>query len=88
MVKLDAEREITNIHENLQIIWSQIFSHMLLFIYIRSTLNIYWFIGIQICCQQMQLNSYLVTFDHGVVVKSRVPWRHIVVNINANFALI
>jgi hypothetical protein len=27
---------------------------MLLFIYIQSTSNIYWFIGIQICCQQIQ----------------------------------
>ncbi len=38
---------------------------MLLFIYIRSTSNVYWFIGIQIRCQQIQINSYSVTFDYS-----------------------
>jgi hypothetical protein len=63
-VKYDADQEILNIYENLQIVSSQFFTNMLLFIYIRSTLNIYWFIGIQIRCQQIQTNSYLVTFDY------------------------
>jgi hypothetical protein len=38
---------------------------MLLFIYIPSTSNIYWFIGIQIHCQRIQTNSYSVTFDYS-----------------------
>jgi hypothetical protein len=38
---------------------------MLLFIYIWSTLNIYWIIGIRICCQRIQMNSYSVTFDYS-----------------------
>ncbi len=57
-VKYNADWEITNIYENLQIVWSHFFTNMLLFIYIRSTLNIYWFIGIRICCQWIQTNSY------------------------------
>jgi hypothetical protein len=51
MVKYDSDREIMNIYENLQIVQSQFFTDMLLFIYIGSTLNNYWFIGIQIRCQ-------------------------------------
>ncbi len=65
MVKYDANWEITNIYENLQIVWSQFCTDMLLFIYIRSTLNIYWFIDIRIRCQQIQTNSYLVTFGYS-----------------------
>jgi hypothetical protein len=38
---------------------------MLLFVYIRSTSNIYWFIGIWIRCQQIQTNRYLVTFGYS-----------------------
>jgi hypothetical protein len=53
-----------NIYENLQIVCSQFVTDMLLFVYIWSTSNIYWFIGIWICCQQIQTNSYLVTFDY------------------------
>ncbi len=64
MVKYDADWEITNIYENLQIVWSQFFTDMLLFIYIQSTSNIYWFIGIRICCQWIQRNTYSVTFDY------------------------
>ncbi len=37
---------------------------MLLFVNIWSTLNIYWLIGIQIYCQQIQMNNYSVTFDY------------------------
>jgi hypothetical protein len=54
MVKYDADQEITNIYENLQIVQSHFFTDMLLFVNIPSTLNIYWFIGIQICCQRIQ----------------------------------
>ncbi len=64
-VKYDADREITNTYKNLQIVWSQFFTDMLLLVYIRSTLNIYCFISIQICFQQIQMNSYLVTFDYS-----------------------
>jgi hypothetical protein len=62
-VKYDADQEITNIYENLQIVLSQFFTDMLLFILIRATSN--WFIGIRICCQRIQTNSYLVTFDYS-----------------------
>ena len=62
-VKYDVDREITNIYENLQIVRSHFFTDMLLFVNIRSTSNIYWFIGIWIRCQQIQTNSYLVTLD-------------------------
>ncbi len=30
-----------------------------------SNLNIYWFIGIQICCQRLPTNSYSVTFNYS-----------------------
>jgi hypothetical protein len=43
---------------------SQFFTDMPLFVYIWSTSNIYWFISIRICCQQIQTNSYLDTFDY------------------------
>ncbi len=49
---------------NFQIVRSQLFTDMLLLIYIWSTSNIYWFICIQICCQQIQTNSYSVTFNY------------------------
>ncbi len=64
-VKYDADWEITNIYENLQIVWSQFFTDMLLFIYIQSTSNLYWFIGIRIRCQRLPTNTYLVTFDYS-----------------------
>ena len=50
-VKYDVDREITNIYESLQIVLVHFFTDMLLFINIRSTSNIYWFIGIRIRCQ-------------------------------------
>ncbi len=63
-VKYDADREIMNIYENLQIVWAQFFTDKLLFVYIQSTSNIYWLIGIWIHCQWIQTNTYLVTFDY------------------------
>ncbi len=63
-VKYNANREIMNIYENLQIVWSQFCTNKQLFVYIRSTSNINWFISIQICCQRIQTNSYLVTFSY------------------------
>ncbi len=65
MVKYDANQEIMNIYENLQIVQSQFFTDKLIFVYIPSNLNIYWFIGIRINCQQIQTNRYLVTFDYS-----------------------
>jgi len=65
MVKYYADWEITNIYENLQTVWSQFFTVKLLFIYIRSTLYIDWFIGIRIRWQQIPTKSYLVTFDYS-----------------------
>jgi hypothetical protein len=64
-VKYDTDWEITNIYKNLQIIWSQFFIDMLLLIYIWSTSNIYWFIGIWIRCQRIQMNTYSVTLDYS-----------------------
>ncbi len=63
-VKYNADREIKNIYENLQIVWSKFFTDMLLFVYIWSTSNIDWFISIRIRCQWIQTNTYLVTFDY------------------------
>ncbi len=63
-VVYDTDWEIENIYENSQIIWSQICTHRLLFVYIWSTLNIYWFLGIRILCQRIQTNSYTVTFGY------------------------
>jgi len=40
-----------NNYENLQTVRSQFFTDKLIFIYIQSTSNIYWFISIRICCQ-------------------------------------
>jgi len=54
-VKYDADQEITNIYENLQMVWSQFVTDMLLFVSIWSTSNIYWFNGIQIRCQRIQI---------------------------------
>jgi hypothetical protein len=65
MVKYNADRENINIDENLQIIRSQFFTEMLLFFYIWSTLNIYWFTSIRICCQRIPMNSYSVPFDYS-----------------------
>jgi hypothetical protein len=39
MVKYDANQEITNTHENLQIVRSQFFTHKLIFIYMWSIIN-------------------------------------------------
>ncbi len=64
-VKYDVDREITNIYENLQIVQSHFFTDIVLFITIRSTSNIYWFIGIWICCQRIQMNNYLFTFEYS-----------------------
>ena len=72
-VKYNADREITNIYENLQKVWSQFFTDMLLFVYIRSTSNIYWFIGIRIRWQQIQTNSYSVTFNIRTI-RSGIQW--------------
>jgi hypothetical protein len=44
-VKYDVDREITNIYENLQIVRSHFFTNIVLSVNIRSTSNIYWFIG-------------------------------------------
>jgi hypothetical protein len=65
MVKYDADQEITNTYENLQIVQSQFFADKLLFISIWSNSNIYWFIGIRICCQQIQIKSFSVTLDYS-----------------------
>ncbi len=60
MVKYDANQEIMNSYENLQLVRSQFLTNKLVFIYI-----IYWFIGIQIRSQWIHTNSYLVTLDYS-----------------------
>ncbi len=75
MIKYNADREITNIYENLQIVWSQFVTDMLLLVYIRSTSNIYWFISIRICCQRIHTNSYSVTFDIHTI-RSGIQWTY------------
>ncbi len=59
--KYDANWEIMNTYENLQIVQSQFFTDKLIFIYILSNLNIYLFIGIY--CQWIQTKRYSVTFN-------------------------
>jgi hypothetical protein len=63
-VKYNTDREIMNIYKNLQIVQTHFFTDILLFVNIRSTSNIYWFIGIRIRCQQIQTNNYSFTFDY------------------------
>ncbi len=46
--KNDADQEIKNTYKNLQIVQSQFFTDTLIFVYIWSNSNIYWFIGIRI----------------------------------------
>ncbi len=70
MVKYDADWEIMNTYENLQIVWSQFFTNKLIFIYIGSNSNNYWFMGVRIHCQLIQMNSYLVTFDYSLYLVS------------------
>ncbi len=64
-IKYNAKQEITNIYENFQIVWSQFCTDFLLFVYIRSTSNIYLFISIRIHCQRIQTNSFSVTFSYS-----------------------
>ncbi len=52
---------------------------MLLFVPIRSTSNIYWFIGIHIRYQQIQTNSYSVIFDIHTI-QSGIRWTNPKVN--------
>jgi hypothetical protein len=65
MVKYDANQEITNTYENLQIVWCQFLTNKLIFDYIQSNSNIYWLISIQIRCQQTQMKSYADTFNYS-----------------------
>ncbi len=64
MVKYDANWENMITYENLQIVQPQFVTNKLILIYIWSKSNIYWFIGIQIHCQQIPMKSYLVTLDY------------------------
>jgi hypothetical protein len=47
-VKYYADWEMMNTYENFKIVWSQFFIDKLIFIYIQSYSNIYWFICIGI----------------------------------------
>ncbi len=48
MVKYDADQEIMNTYENLQIVLSQFSTDKQIFILIWYNLTIYWFIGIRV----------------------------------------
>ncbi len=48
MVKYNAEQEIMNTYENVQIVWYQFFTDKQIFDYIKSISNIYLFPSIQI----------------------------------------
>jgi hypothetical protein len=69
LVKYNANREIMNTCENLKIDQSHFFTNMLVFVYIQSNLNIYWFIRIWIHCQQIQTKSYSVTYSMSDITK-------------------
>ncbi len=69
-VKYDADREIMKIYKNLWLVRSQIFTDMLLFVYIRSTSNIYRFISIQIHCQRIAI-QLLLTISN---IQSAIWW--------------
>jgi hypothetical protein len=43
---------LTDTYDNLQIVQYQFFTDKLGVAYIRSNFNIYWFIGIWICCDK------------------------------------
>jgi len=62
-------------------VWSHFFTDMLLLVNIWSSSNIYWFIGIQICCQQIQMNSYSFTFDI-CNIRSGIRWAIMKVILN------
>jgi hypothetical protein len=85
MVKYNVDWEITNIYENLQKVWSHFFTNMLLFVNIWFTSNIYWFIGIQIHCQQIQMNNYSFTFDH-FNIQSDIQWA--IMNVILNYLML
>jgi len=48
MEKYNVDQEIMITYENLQIVRSQFFPYLLIFIHIWSNLKIFWFIRIQI----------------------------------------
>ena len=65
MVKSNADREIMNTYENLQIVGSEFFTHKLIFIYIWSNLNIYWFIGF-VAKEYKQRAIWLHSTNHNI----------------------
>ena len=80
MVKYYPTQEITNTYENLQIVRSQFFTNKLIFVYIRSNLNLYLFISIQIHWQWIQTNSYLVICN----IRSAIRWAILKVILNCS----
>jgi hypothetical protein len=48
MVKYYVDWEIMLTYKNLQIVWSQYFTDLIIFVYIQSNSKIFWFISIQI----------------------------------------
>jgi hypothetical protein len=75
MVKYDNDREITNIYENLQIVQSQFYSDKLIFVYIWSNSNVYWFISIWIQLVQYMANRYLVLLKFSVNLNSHLVFK-------------
>ena len=70
MVKYNADREITNTYENLQIVWSQFFTDKLIFIYFQFNSNFYWFISIRIWLVRWMANRYSVLLKFLVYLNS------------------
>ncbi len=73
-----------NTYENLQIVWSQFFTDYIIFIYIWSNSNIYWFIGIQICCQQIQRVIWL----HLTICNIQPPIWWVIMKVILNYLLL
>ncbi len=73
MVKCDANWEIMNTYENLQIVWCQFITNKLIFIYIQSNLNIYWFISIQFVANEYKWTAiWLHSTIHNI--QSPIQW--------------
>jgi hypothetical protein len=78
MVKYDANQEITNTYENLQIVQSQFLTDKLIFIYIQSNLNTRWFIGIRFDANEYKWRAIQL---HLTIHNFRSPIRWVITNV-------
>jgi hypothetical protein len=74
-----------NTYENLQIVGSQFFTNMLIFVYIQSNSNVYWFISIRICCNEY---IWIAIRLHSTIhnIWSAIPWA--ILNVALNYLLL